>query len=227
MKLLSLWTYIMTMLLRLSLRFAFTSSLVGLCTPMFGSSKPKGLMKKEVFQPPIRNQKRVNVQWSIKEDDKKALGKKYLTVEGTNRNNCEACAPLFYPISNIRQAGLYKLWSRCIMPTTASDSFFWRISNDGGKAFTPPAAAHGGDLWEKWHWKRPWEGIQLKKGKANILLIAERENRTKLDAYCLRNDGKTPTDEEAAAWFKENRRRVRSVEAQQKLTLIWGQIRQL
>ena len=113
------------------------------------------------------------------------------------------------------------------MPTTASDSFFWRISNDGGKAFTPPAAAHGGAQWEKWHWKRPWEGIQLKKGKANILLIAERENRTKLDAYCLRNDGKTPTDEEAAAWFKENRRRVRSVEAQQKLTLIWGQIRQL
>ena len=226
MKLLSLWTYIMTMLLRLSL--------ITLCIYLLSSwlvqadvwfIEAEGFEEKRSIL--ATNQKGVNVQWSIKEDDKKALGKKYLTVEGANRNNCEACAPLFYPISNIRQAGLYKLWSRCIMPTTASDSFFWRISNDGGKAFTPPAAAHGGDLWEKWHWKRPWEGIQLKKGKANILLIAERENRTKLDAYCLRNDGKTPTDEEAAAWFKENRRRVRSVEAQQKLTLIWGQIRQL
>ena len=100
------------------------------------------------------NGKGVNVLWSIN-DDKKALGEKYMTLGGANRNNCEACAPLFYSISRIREDGAYKLWSRCIMETTGSDSFFWKISNDGGKNFTPVQAAHGGAQWADWQWKLP------------------------------------------------------------------------
>ena len=94
MKPLSLWTYIMTMLLRLSL--------ITLCIYVLSSwlvhadvwfIEAEGFEEKRSIL--ATNQKGVNVQWSIKEDDKKALSKKYLTVEGANRNNCEACAPLF------------------------------------------------------------------------------------------------------------------------------------
>ena len=105
MKLLSLWTYIMTMLLRLSL--------ITLCIYVLSSwlvhadvwfIEAEGFEEKRSIL--VTNQKGVNVQWSIKEGDKKALGKKYLTVEGANRNNCEACAPLFYPISNFSFDGI-------------------------------------------------------------------------------------------------------------------------
>ena len=166
-------------------------------------------------------------KWMIKDDDKKALGKgKYMTVQGANRNNCEACSPLHYPIPNISQAGLYKLWSRCIMPTTGSDSFFWQVSNDGGKKFTLPVAAHGGAQWVEWQWKRPWDGISLKKGKDNVLIIAERENNPKLDTYCLRNDNQIPTDDEALQWFEDHPKGF-AVEPQQKLPMVWAQIKAL
>ena len=165
-------------------------------------------------------------KWVVKDDDKKALGKgKYMTVQGANRNNCEACSPLHYPITNISQAGIYKLWARSIMPTTGSDSFFWQISNDGGKKFTLPVAAHGGEQWVEWQWKRPWDGIQLKKGKDNVLVIEERENNPKLDVFCLRNDNQTPTDGEALEWFEKHPKGFQAVEPQQKLPVIWGRIK--
>ena len=167
--------------------------------------------------------------WLIKDDDKDVLGGRdgeYMTVQGANRDNCKACSPLYYPIPEIRKAGIYKLWARSIMDTTASDSFYWQISNDGGKTFTGLVEAHGGEQWVEWQWKRPWDGIQLKKGKDNVLIIAERENNTKLDAFCLRNDNQTPTDDEALAWFEANPDGIQAVEAQQKLSVIWGRIKQ-
>ena len=112
------------------------------------------------------------------------------------------------------------------MPTTGSDSFYWKISNDGGKTFTPPNAAHGGAQWDNWQWKLPWDGAQLKKGTENVLVIAERENNAKLDAFCLRNDNKIPTDEECLTWLEEHKDGDFAVTSQQKLPVIWGRIKQ-
>ncbi len=170
------------------------------------------------------NEKGVNVLWSIN-DDKKALGEKYMTLGGANRNNCEACAPLFYPISRIREDGAYKLWSRCIMETTGSDSFYWKISNDGGKTFAPLKEAHGGAQWADWEWKLPWDGVQLKKGKDNVLVIAERENNTKLDVFCLRNDNQIPTDDESLKWLEEHQGDDFAVTSKQKVAITWGKIK--
>jgi len=111
------------------------------------------------------------------------------------------------------------------MPTTGSDSFYWKISNDGGENFTPLNEAHGGAQWDKWQWKRPWDGAQLKKGKENILVIAERENNAKLDVFCLRNDNQIPTDEECLAWLEEHKSEEFAVTLRQKLSVIWGGIK--
>jgi len=111
------------------------------------------------------------------------------------------------------------------METTGSDSFFWKISNDAGKTFNPPQAAHGGAQWADWQWQVPWSGIQLKKGTDNVLVIAERENNAKLDAFCLRNDNQIPTDDECLKWLEEHKGGDRAVELEQKLAVIWGEIK--
>ena len=169
------------------------------------------------------NENGVNVTWTIV-DDKQALGDQHMTMKGANRDACEACAPLYYPISHVREAGAYRLWARSIMPTTGSDSFFWQISNDGGKKFNLPVAAHGGAQWDDWEWKS-WDGITLDRGSDNVLLIAERENNASLDIFCLRNDGLTPTDDEAEEWLEDNKILPFAIDPAHRLASTWGRLK--
>jgi len=59
-----------------------------------------------------------------------------------------------------------------------------------------------------------------------VLIIAERENNPKLDTYCLRNDNQIPTDDEALQWFEDHPKGF-AVEPQQKLPMVWAQIKAL
>lgn len=170
------------------------------------------------------NENGLNVTWTLVEDND-ALGEKYMTMKGANRDACEACAPLYYPLGFVGEAGAYSLWARSIMPTTGSDSFFWQVSNDGGRNFNLPVAAHGGAQWLEWEWQRPWNGVILEKGLDNVLLISERENNASLDVFCLRNDGITPTDDEAEEWLEENQTLPQAVEPADHLATMWGRLK--
>jgi hypothetical protein len=170
---------------------------------------------------PAFNEKGLNAAWDIK-DDKDAFNKQYLISRGANRDVVEAAAGLVYIIPDVGNPNGWQLWARCMMPTTGSDSFFYQTSEDGGKNWSVPTAAHGAAQFAEWTWHRPWNIGTLRKGDDNALRIGERENNAKLDVICLRNDGQTPTDEEYEQYLKDKPKERFAVDARGKLADTWG-----
>ena len=63
------------------------------------------------------------------------------------------------------------------------------------------------------------------KGEDNLLRISERESRFSIDLLCLRNDGKTPRDEEYNKYLEDAPKRKFAVSPSGKLTTVWGNIK--
>lgn len=166
----------------------------------------------------------LNAGWDIKQD-KNAFNKEYMVSRGANRDVVEAAAGLVYNIPDVGKENGWQLWIRGIMATTGSDSFFYQISEDGGKNWPAPTAAHGGAQWIDWDWHRPWNVGMMRKGEDNALRIGERENNLKLDVICLRNDAQTPNDDEYDQYLKDEPKRIFAVDAEGKLAGTWGRIK--
>jgi hypothetical protein len=159
--------------------------------------------------------------WRVVED-KKAFGGKYMQYSGPHK---QASTSLIYPLPPVDKSSFqWKVWVRCIMPDGGSDSYFFYISNDGGKTWGPQQAAHGGGQWQNWQWKGWVLNTPLKKGADNVLKISEREN-AKADVICVRDDGKTPIDEEYEAWKKEHKTQKIAVNPLHRLITFWADIK--
>ena len=151
--------------------------------------------------------------------DKNASNESYMQYTGAHAG---ATTSLLYPIPNVSgDAGAWKVWIRCIMPDGGSDSYFFYVSDDGGKKWSPQQAAHGSGVWQDWKWEGWPLSTPLEKGDGNVLRIAEREN-AKADVICIRNDGMTPTDEEYEKWQEEHKEGKIAVEPLSKLATTWG-----
>ena len=159
--------------------------------------------------------------WRIMED-KEAFGGKYMQYNGPHK---QASTSLIYPLPPVNKANFqWMIWVRCIMPDGGSDSYFFYISNDGGKTWGPQQAAHGGGQWQSWQWKGWTLNTPLKKGADNVLKISEREN-AKADVICIRDDNQTPTDEEYEKYLEEHKTQKIAVRQLDKLITVWGKIK--
>ena len=175
----------------------------------------------------------VNASWDIKEDtkqeirdDKVSFNNKYVISVGGNRDVVAGAAGLAYILPEVENPVGWKLWTRCIMGDTGSDSFFLQISKNGGETWRPPEPmeCHGAEVFQEWRWHRPWD-VTLVKGEGNGIRISERESNAKLDVICLRNDNQTPTDEEYQAYLDEIEKQKIAVDARGKLAGTWGKIK--
>lgn len=167
----------------------------------------------------------VNLTWVVKEKDdpaRDAFGDKYLYADGGHEKTGSS-GPV-YALPEIEEKSGWVLWARRIMPTSGSDSFFYEVRNDD-KWLKPPANQLSGETLD-WAWNKGNNTLTIDKGEDNFLRISERESRFSIDLLCLRNDGKTPTDEEYEKYLEDAPKRKFAVEPRGKLTATWGEIKQ-
>jgi hypothetical protein len=151
--------------------------------------------------------------------DKTAFNESCVQYRGPHSG---ALTSLLYPIPNVSDSNPpWMIWVRCIMPDTGSDSYFFYVSNDGGKKWGPQQTAPGGGLWQAWQWQSWSLTTPMENGNGNVLKISERES-AKADLICIRNDGIASTDEEYKKWQEENKKIKIAVEPSFKLTTTWG-----
>lgn len=184
---------------------------------------------------------------------KNALGGTAFGAPGDNDFNTNEPLVLRLPVDvKPGEAGPWKLWAR-LNKTEDPNSFYWRVSQDK-KTWTPanfdinaagwnnPPGFGGGVNPLVIKGKEPWfwfDGVgapELKSG-INYLSLSNRESANSLDVLvlnlidvlCARNDGKTPTDEEATALLQEQYkgwvsplRGGLSVRPFGKLAVLWG-----
>jgi hypothetical protein len=166
----------------------------------------------------------VNLTWVVKEKDdpaKEAFGDKYLYADGSH-DKTGSSGPV-YALPEIEEKAGWVLWARRIMPTSGSDSFFYEVRNDD-KWQKPPSSQVNGETLD-WAWKQGNASLTIDKGEGNFLRISERESGFSIDLLCLRNDGKTPTDEEYNKYLEDAPKRKFAVDSSDKLTVVWGDIK--
>ena len=155
--------------------------------------------------------------------DKKALGGAALGAPGDNNfdSNFPLVCKLPVPVK-AGEAGGWRMWAR-LNRIDDPNSFYWMVSPDA-ENWTPKALnvdTHGwnnpaGPLMTKkppWFWFAGNGSPALAEGD-NYVMLAAREsdiqNMPLIDVLSIRNDGKSPTDEEAEKLLAEQYKGLKS-----------------
>ena len=80
-----------------------------------------------------------------KKADAQALSGGYVVSSGHSLEG-PSVAQLTYTVPGLRKAGRWQAWARVILPDELHNSFYWQISADGGKTWTPSRLCEQGAI---------------------------------------------------------------------------------
>lgn len=240
---------------------AWSAQVIFIDPEFFEPADSKFIIDEKKREEAIRDvQKRfIGNVWTVVEN-KNALGKTAFGAPGDNDFNTNEHLVIKLPVDvKAGEAGPWKLWAR-LVKTEDPNSFYWRISQDK-KAWVPPNFVIDTAGWnnppgfggavnpliikgkEPWFWFDGAGAPDLKPG-VNYISLSNRESALQIDAslnlidvMCTRNDGKTPTDDEAIPLLAEQYKgkisplkaaaepKAEAVEPQGKLTTTWGRMK--
>jgi hypothetical protein len=108
-----------------------------------------------------------------KKPDPQALSGFHMVSSGHSLEG-PSVAQLTYALPTLRKAGRWQAWARVIFPDEFSNSFYWQLSPDGGRTWTPSKPCEAGAIGWKVCKNYEWVGARpTQKGAGRPILAGD------------------------------------------------------